>query len=61
MKALDQDYAYTDLNNKIKLAMTENKQVKAMKAKLLSTESLQRLAQKHKMKAPDQNQLIIIK
>lgn len=61
MKALDQDYAYTELNNKIRVATTENKQVKAMRAKMLSSESLQKLAQKHSMKAPNQNQLIIIK
>ena len=61
MKGVELDYKLSDINKDIKKVSLENKELKAKKAKLLSTKRLQRLAKKYNLALPTQEQIIIIK
>ena len=61
MKGVELDYRISDINKDIKRVSLENKELKAEKAKLLSTKRLRRLAKKYDLSLPAQEQIIIIK
>ena len=61
MKGVELDYRISDINKDVKSVTLENKELKARKAKLLSTKRLQRLAKKYNLALPKQDQIIIIK
>jgi cell division protein FtsL len=60
MKGVEQDYHAHEVSNKIKQVTIENKELKADKARLLSTKNLKRMATKYKLKEPEEKQIIII-
>ena len=60
MKGIEVDYKLNTINAKIKETSLENKELKAKKAKLLSTERLKSLAEKHNFSEPKQKQIIVV-
>lgn len=60
MKGLEQDYRYSDITKKIKIQETENKELKAERARMLSIKNLKGFAAKFKLKEPDEKHIIII-
>jgi cell division protein FtsL len=60
MKGLEQDYRYSDITKKIKIQETENKELKAERARMLSIKNLKGFATKYKLKEPDEKHIIII-
>ena len=61
MKGVELDYRISDVNKDIKRVTLENKELKAERAKLLSTKKIRRLARKYNLALPTQEQIIIIK
>jgi len=60
MKSLDYDYRTNEINTALDRAHIENKDLKAKKARLLSTRNLREIAQKHNLNEPNQKQIIIV-
>lgn len=60
MKSVEQDYKMHSYNKLIEEAIHENKELKAKKAKLLSSQNLRDLASKHNLTEPKQEQIIVI-
>lgn len=60
MKGIEQDYNFNDIAEKIKIQKNENKQLKAVKARMLSVKKLESFAKKHNLKEPDEKHIIII-
>ena len=60
MKGIEQDYKLNDINSQVTKALYENRDLKARRAKLLSTKNLRGLAGKFKMESPKQNQIIVV-
>ena len=60
MKGLEQDYKFSDISKKIKIQETENKELKAERARMLSIKNLKGFAKKYKLKEPDEKHIIII-
>lgn len=60
MKSLDYDYRTNEMNIALDRAHIENKDLKAKKARLLSTRNLRELAQKHNLTEPNQKQIIVV-
>lgn len=60
MKSVEQDYKMHSYNKSIEESIHENKELKAKRAKLLSTQNLKDLAYKHNLTEPKQEQIIVI-
>ena len=61
MKGIELDYQISSVSKKIDGVSLANKELKAKRAKLLSTKKLHRLAKKYNLAPPTQEQIIIIK
>lgn len=60
MKGVELDYKINGVNSKIEKNLLENKELKARKAKLLSTKNLRSMASKHNLKQPNPKQIIVV-
>jgi hypothetical protein len=60
MKGIEQDYRFSDLAKKIKIEETENKELKAERARMLSIKNLKGFAKRYKLKEPNEKHIIII-
>ncbi len=60
MKGVELDYKVNEVNSKIEKSLLENKELKAKKAKLLSTKNLRSMATNHNLKQPTQKQIIVV-
>lgn len=60
MKGIEMDYQISDVNNDIETVTIENKELKAKKARLLSVNRLNDLAEKYDLKQPNQDQIIVV-
>jgi cell division protein FtsL len=60
MKGVELDYKVNTVNSKIEKNLSENKELKAKKAKLLSAKNLRAMANKHSLKQPSQKQIIVV-
>lgn len=60
MKGIEMDYQISDVNQNIEVVTIENKELKARKARLLSVNKLNELADKYNLKQPDQDQIIVV-
>jgi cell division protein FtsL len=60
MKNVESDYKITKTNKDIERVMLDNKELKAKKARLLSSDKLRRLASIHHLDQPKQDQIIVI-
>lgn len=60
MKSLDFDYRTNEINTALERAHIENKDLKAKKARLLSTRNLRELAARHNLTEPTQKQIIVV-
>lgn len=60
MKGVELDYKVNTVNSTIEKNVLENKELKAKKAKLLSTKNLRAMANKHSLKQPSQKQIIVV-
>lgn len=60
MKNVEKDYQITQANKNIEKVMLDNKELKAKKARMLSSEKLRRLASMHHLEQPKQDQIIVI-
>ncbi len=61
MKGVELDYKISEINASIEDATSENKDLRASKARLLSTGNIRLLAQKHGLAQPKQEQIIVIR
>jgi predicted oxidoreductase len=60
MKNVELDYAISKANREIEKVIMDNKELKAKKARMLSSEKLRRLAASHNLDQPKQEQIIVI-
>jgi cell division protein FtsL len=60
MKGVELDYKVTNVNKDIERTVLENKELKARKAKLLSSKKLRTMARKYGLSQPKQEQIIVI-
>ena len=60
MKGIEQDYQYHEVSKAINQSKTENKELKAEKARMLSVKNLRTFAKKFNLKEPDEKQIVII-
>jgi hypothetical protein len=60
MKNVEMDYKITKSNKEIEKVLLDNKELKAKKARMLSTDKLRKLASIHHLDQPRQNQIIVI-
>lgn len=60
MKNVEIDYKITKANKDIEKVSLDNKELKAKKARLLSSEKLRKLASVHNLDQPKQDQIIVI-
>lgn len=60
MKGVELDYKVNEVDSKIEKSQLENKELKAKKAKLLSTKNLRHMASKHNLKQPTRKQIIVV-
>ena len=60
MKGVELDYKINKRDKELRKVVLENKELKAKRARELSIESLNNLANKHKMKEPSQKQVIVV-
>jgi cell division protein FtsL len=60
MKNVEMDYQITKANKDIEKVLTDNKELKAKNARMLSTERLRKLAAVHQLDQPKQDQIIVI-
>ncbi len=60
MKGVELDYQIISSKKEIERINSENKELKAKKAGLLSVKSLRRIAKKHSLKEPNKKQIIVI-
>lgn len=60
MKGVELDYKLSDEQRKVEKLMVVNKGLKAAKARKLSVNQLRRMARKHRLKRPKQQQIIVI-
>ncbi len=60
MKGVELNYKILDARHKLDEVKYENKSLKAQKARLLSSESLKKMANKHNLHQPTTRQIIVI-
>jgi hypothetical protein len=60
MKNVEKDYQISKTNKDIEKVLLDNKELKAKKARMLSSEKLRRLASIHHLEQPKQDQIIVI-
>lgn len=60
MKNVEMDYRISQTNREIEKVLLDNKELKAKKARMLSTEKLRKLASAHNLDQPKQEQIIVI-
>lgn len=60
MKAVELDYKISEANRSIEDALSENKDLNAMKANLLSVNNLRTMAKRYNLSQPKQEQIIVI-
>lgn len=60
MKNVESDYKITKLNKEIERVSMDNKELKAKKARLLSSDKLRKMASIHHLDQPKQDQIIVI-
>jgi len=60
MKGIEQEYKAGELQKKIEHHNIDNKELKAERARLMSNKHLKNLAERHGMKEPKQDQIIVI-
>lgn len=60
MKNIEMDYKITHTNREIEKVILDNKELKAKKAKLLSSDKLRKLAAVHNLDQPKQEQIIVV-
>ena len=61
MKSIEMDYKISSMNKDIEKVVLENKELGAVKAKLLSVRNLKKMAKKYDLKQPKQKQIIVIR
>lgn len=60
MKGIEMNYQLTNIDRDVERVKTEGKELKAKRAKLLSTTNLRKMAKEHDLTQPKQNQIIVI-
>lgn len=60
MKNVEMDYKIAKMNKEIERVLLDNKDLKAKKARLLSTERLRRIASDNGLNQPTQEQIIVV-
>jgi hypothetical protein len=60
MKNVEKDYQISKTNKDIEKVLLDNKELKAKKARMLSSEKLRKLASIHHLEQPKQDQIIVI-
>ena len=60
MNSVEQDYKINDIDKMRKSLQSQNRELKAKKARLLSIKNLQKMADQHGLQRPQKNQIIII-
>lgn len=60
MKNVEMDYKISKTNKEIEKVMLDNKELKAKRARMLSSEKLRKLAAAHNLDQPKQEQVIVI-
>ena len=60
MKNVEKDYQISKANRDIEKVLLDNKELKAKKARMLSSEKLRKLASIHHLEQPKQDQIIVI-
>ena len=60
MKSVELDYRLTEIDGKTKTISSENKELKARRARMLSVKNLRTMANKHNLSEPGQSQIIVI-
>jgi len=60
MKGIEQDYAYNEIAQRIKIQKVKNKELKAERAKELSVKNLKAYADKFSLTEPDEKRIILI-
>ncbi len=60
MKNVEMDYKISKTNKDIEKVILDNKELKAKKARMLSSEKLRKLAAVHNLDQPKQEQVIVI-
>ncbi len=60
MKGIEQDYKFNEIAKRIRVQQTQNKELKAKKARELSVKKLKAYARKFKLNEPDEKRIIII-
>ncbi|MBT7611538.1 MAG: hypothetical protein HN576_17410 [Bacteriovoracaceae bacterium] len=61
MKSIEIDYKISSINKDINKVIVENKEISAIKAKMLSVRNLKSMARKYKLSQPRQKQIIVIR
>ena len=60
MKSIDYDYRTNEVNTSLEREHIENKDLKAKRARLLSTRNLHELAKKYNLTEPSQKQIVVV-
>lgn len=60
MKGVEQDYAFNKIQKEINDIRNDNKELKAERAKLLSTKNLSLYSKKFELVEPDEKQILVI-
>jgi hypothetical protein len=60
MKNVEKDYQIAKTNKDIEKVLLDNKELKAKKARMLSSDKLRKLASIHHLEQPKQDQIIVI-
>lgn len=60
MKNVEMDYKISKTNKEIEKVMLDNKELKAKRARMLSSDKLRKLASAHNLDQPKQEQVIVI-
>ena len=61
MKSIEIDYKISGVNKDIEKVTMENKELSAIKAKMLSVRNLKAMAKKYELSQPRQKQIIVIR